>query len=164
MSVVCAKVYNDKIVMAADSIIVRGDSKDTSGDFVKLTKINNMIVGGSGTVAEQSLMWQYMRTHKPASATVSDILEFMIEFSRWKKDLTNDSSVHNSYLLAYDCKLFSIQGMYPYEISAFTSIGAGRDFSNAAMHLGHSPREAVKVACDLSCYVAEPILEEIMMK
>ena len=28
-----------------------------------------------------------------------------------------------------------------------------------ALYLGHTPREAVKVSCDLCCYVAEPIIE-----
>lgn len=164
MSAVCAKVYNDKIWVAADSIIINGYSKNTKGDFVKLARINEMIVGGVGVVTELGLMWQYMRTHKPASPTVADVLEFMTEFSRWKNNLIGDNSVNNCHLLAYNGKLFYIEGILPYEVNSFASIGAGSDFGNAAMHLGHTPREAVEVACQLSCYVAEPIIEEIMFK
>ena len=32
----------------------------------------------------------------------------------------------------------------------------------AALHLGHSPKEAVQVACDLTNYVGEPIKEEVI--
>jgi ATP-dependent protease HslVU (ClpYQ) peptidase subunit len=163
MSVVCAKVYNDKIVVAADSIVTYGWSKNTKGDFSKLTRVNDMIIGTSGSVTEGGLMWQYMRTHKPATASTSDVLDFLTEFSRWKNDLTQNAEVANEYLLAFNGKLFTAEGMFPYEVKTFASIGAGMDFGNAAMHLGHTPREAVKVACDLCCFVAEPILEEVML-
>ena len=57
MSVVAARVYKDKIVMAADSIIVRGWSKRTDHDIVKINEINGMIVAetASKAVAEATL-------------------------------------------------------------------------------------------------------------
>lgn len=103
-----------------------------------------------------------MKTHKPAKADEKSVLEFIIEFSRWKKDLTGDGSLCNSYILAFGGKLFHIQRMLIYEVRDYYAIGAGEDFANAALYLGHTPREAVKVACELSCYVAEPIIEEEM--
>lgn len=162
MSVVTAKVYKDKIVIAADSIMCRGWSKQTNHDFVKMERINDMIIGGVGEAQETSLMWHYMQTHRPAEATEKSILEFIIEFSTWKNNQISSSAVDNTYLMAYDGKLFYIQNMFVYEISEYQAIGAGEDFANAAMYLGHSSREAVKVACDLSCMVAEPILELTM--
>ena len=161
MSVIAAKVYPEKIVMAADSILVRGWSK-RNANFAKINEINGMIVGGTGTAQEQSMMWHYMATHKPASATEKSVLEFIIEFSRWKKDLTGDSSIYNTYLLAYDRQLFEIVNMFVHEITDFCAVGAGEDFSNAALYLGHTPAEAVKVACDLCCLVSEPIVEYSM--
>lgn len=159
MSVVATKVYKDRIEMCADSIIVCGYSKNTKGDFTKIHKDNGMIIGTVGNAEEGSLMWHYMSTHKPSNATEKDILSFIIEFANWKKDLIGNSSVRNSYLLAYDGKVFMIDNMLVYEISSYEAIGAGQDFANAVLHLGHSPKEAVKVACELSCYVAEPIIE-----
>lgn len=103
-----------------------------------------------------------MQTHRPAEATEKSILEFIIEFSTWKNNQISSSTVDNTYLMAYDGKLFYINNMFVYEISEYQAIGAGEDFANAALYLGHSPREAVKVACDLSCMVAEPILELTM--
>ena len=164
MSVVTAKVYKDKIVMAADSIVVTGWSKDTQGDFVKIKEINDMILGGTGGCQEQSLMWHYMHTHKPASPLEKDVLEFIVEFSKWKKDIVGDASVYNTYLLAYGGHLFRIAAMFVCEIQNYCAVGAGEDFANAALYLGHDPREAVKVACELSCFVAEPIIEYTMLK
>ncbi len=51
MSVIAARVYQDKIVVAADSIIVHGWSKRTA-NFSKLEYINEMIVGGCGEAQE----------------------------------------------------------------------------------------------------------------
>lgn len=163
MSVVCAKKYKDKIVMCADSIVVCGWSKTTNGDFSKMKNINGMILGGCGNADEMSVMWHYMRTHKPPDNTDKSVLEFIVEFSKWKNDMGMGSCLNNIYLLAYQGKLFRISGMFVHEVKDFCAIGAGEDFSNAVMHLGHTPREAVKVACELSCMVSEPILEEIMM-
>lgn len=164
MSVVAARVYKDKIVMAADSIVVRGWSKRTDHDIVKINEINGMIVGGTGYAQELSLMWQYMATHKPASAAEKDVLNFIVEFSKWKRDLIGNGSVDNTYLMAYDGHLFQIEDMLVYEVSEYSAVGAGQDFSNAVLYLGNSPRDAVKVACELSCFVAEPIIEYTMQR
>jgi hypothetical protein len=164
MSVVAARVYKDKIVMAADSIVVRGWSKRTDHDIVKINEINGMIVGSTGYAQELSLMWQYMTTHKPASATEKDVLTFVVEFSRWKRDLIGSGSVDNTYLMAYDGHLFQIEDMLVYEVSEWSAVGAGEDFANAVLYMGNSPRDAVRVACELSCLVAEPIIEYSMQK
>jgi hypothetical protein len=164
MSVVAARVYKDKIVMAADSIVVRGWSKRTDHDIVKINEINGMIVGSTGYAQELSLMWQYMTTHKPAAATEKDVLAFVVEFSRWKRELIGNGSVDNTYLMAYDGHLFQIEDMLVYEVSEWSAVGAGEDFANAVLYLGNSPRDAVKVACELSCFVAEPIIEYSMQK
>lgn len=158
MSVVAAKVYDDgKISVAADSIIVSGWSKRTN-NFGKLEKVNGMIIGSVGTAYESSLMWQYMRTHKPDEGTERAVLEFIVEFVRWKRELTGDATVGNDYLLAYKHKLFEISGLFVHEIHDYAAIGAGRDFATAALFLGHSPEESVKAACKLSCMVSEPIV------
>lgn len=150
--------------MAADSIIVRGWSKTANHDFAKINEINGMIVGGTGLAQELSLMWHYMATHKPASATEKDVLDFVVEFSKWKRELTGDGVIQNTYLLTYGGHLFQIENMFVHEVAEYCAIGAGEDFANAALHLGHTPKEAVKVACDLCCFVAEPIIEYTQSK
>lgn len=158
MSVVAAKVYDNRIVMAADSILVKGWSKATNGNFTKINQINGMLVGGTGNAKELSLLWHFMRTHKPDGNTEKEILGYIVEFSKWKQDLIGEGGISNTYLLAYDGHLFEIEDMFVYEIKDYDAVGAGEDFANAALYLGHSPREAIKVACELSCFVAEPII------
>lgn len=163
MSVIAARVYESEVVMAADSILVRGSSKRNS-NFAKIAQINSMIVGGAGYAQEMSMMLHYMHTHKPASATEKDVLAFIVEFAQWKNNMIPGSKVENSYLMIYEGHLFEIQHMFVHEVLDFTAVGAGEDFSNAALYLGHSPTEAVKVACELSCYVCEPVIEYRMQK
>lgn len=158
MSVVAAKIYDNRIVIAADSILVKGWSKSTNGNFTKINQINGMLVGGTGNAKELSLLWHFMRTHKPDGNTEKEILGYIVEFSKWKQDLIGEGGISNTYLLAYDGHLFEIEDMFVYEIKDYDAVGAGEDFANAALYLGHSPREAVKVACELSCFVAEPII------
>ena len=56
MSVVAAKVYDDRIVMSADSILTNGYEKEPNVNFAKIAKINDIILGGVGYGDEQSLM------------------------------------------------------------------------------------------------------------
>lgn len=156
MSVVAGKVYADKIVIAADSIVVRGWSKRTN--FSKLQKINDMIIGGVGDATEFSLFIRFAQTHNPETATEKDVLAFIVEFSKWKSDYKS-GSLENAYLLIFDKHLFCIDGVYVQEINDYEAIGAGEDYANAAMYLGHTPQEAVKTACELCCFVAEPIIQ-----
>lgn len=149
-------------MLAADSIVVRGGSKAVN-EPAKLQAINDMIIGSVGLAEEGVLMTQFAKTHKPETATERDVTGFMLEFRKWKKDYSDDKFA-GAYLIAYGGKLFYIECMYVIEVKDYFSIGYGRDYGNAAMYLGHSPREAVKVACDLCCFVAEPIVEETMMR
>lgn len=164
MSVVAAKVYTDRIDIAADSILVRGWSTQIANGFSKLNKINGMIIGGSGSAQELSLMWHYMETHKPAAPTEKDMLAFVIEFSKWKRDLTGDGSMENLYIMAYDGHLFQVERMFVVEVTDYCAVGAGEDYARTALYLGHTPKEAVRAACELCCFVAEPIVELSMTK
>ena len=161
MSVIAGKVYKNKIELAGDSIITRGWSKRNS--FVKLMQINDMIIGGCGTAEELSLFFRFAQTHKPETPTEKDVLTFVVEFATWKKDY-DSNTINNNYLLAIDGHLFEIEHMFINEVKDFSAIGAGEDFANAALYLGHNPKEAVEVACALSCYVSEPIITYEMKK
>lgn len=162
MSVVAVKVNKTNIEVAADSIVVRGDSKRTDHEFHKLEKINDIIVGAVGDAQEASLFMMFCQTHNIAAATTKDILEFMVEFIGWQAGMMGmmeDPRLHNEYIIIYDGKAFDIENFFVEEITNYAAIGAGEDFATAALYLGHSACEAVKVACDLSCFVAEPIIE-----
>ena len=165
MSVVAVRVYDKEIEMAADSIIVCGSRQELYyGNHTKLNKINNMIIGTSGSCEEGGLMWMYAQNHRPLSPTERDVLEFFVEFVNWKKDKSSSSILNNHYLLAIEGKVFHIQNYMVLEVDKYAAIGAGADYALAALYLGSSAEKSAEVACDLSCYVAEPIITYTMEK
>lgn len=156
MSVVAVKVYDNQIVMSADTIVVRGQDKTPVG-VGKLFSVNDMLIGSSGYASEGVYMRLFSENHRPIDATEKDIAQFMMEFAVFKNNMTGDGSLENSYLLAYKGKCFYLNQAYIGEVKDFYAIGAGQDYADAALYLGHSPQEAVKVACALCCMVSEPI-------
>lgn len=162
MTVIAAQKTADAIVFAADTLISDGFVRSTSADIVhsKLFEQNGMVIGTTGLCYEGTLMELFTRNHKPVEATRLSVIDFLIEFREWVKKKDGSYTPSNVFLIAYGKKLFCIcGGIEVYEVSQFESIGAGKDFAKAALYLGHSPREAVEVACKLSLHCSEPITE-----
>ena len=166
MSVVVVKVLKDRIEMASDSIAVRGWSKMPKAEnkFVKMQKINDMIIGGVGSAEESSLLFHYMKTHTIEKIDERCVLDFIIEFRRWKNDLTGSNSFNNSYIMAFKGKAFYIENMLIVPIDDYFAIGAGEDYASGALYMGASAKEAVKASCELCAMVCEPVIVESIMK
>jgi ATP-dependent protease HslVU (ClpYQ) peptidase subunit len=160
MSIVCCKILDDKIEVASDSITVRGStqSRGQNAQYVKLLQVNNIIIGGIGLGEEISLIYIFCQTHQPKDATPDSILTFLAEFSEWKNDRIDNSSIENNYILIYQEKAFVIYNYQVVEITEYEAIGAGMDFALAALHLGHDVKSAVEIACELSIYCEKPVV------
>lgn len=165
MSVVAVRKTDRKIKIAADSISVCGWTRmEKTIKKAKLFKVNGIIAGGVGLSSENLLLENFCLTHQPHEATEREILNFFIEFNNYLKDL-GLSKYTNAFILCFKGKAFLIyEDMYVNEINEYAAIGAGEDFALAALYLGHSAKEAVKTACELSAFVAEPIVEFEMEK
>lgn len=165
MSVVAVKKTDKKIKIAADSISVCGWTRmEKTIKKAKLFKVNGIIAGGVGLASENLLLENFCLTHQPHEATEREVLNFFIEFNNYLKDL-GLSKYTNAFILCFKGKAFLIyEDMYVNEINEYAAIGAGEDFALAALYLGHSAKEAVKAACELSAFVAEPIIEFEMEK
>ena len=162
MSIVAVRIYDDEIIIAADSITVRGGGTQSKGGetkFVKLFDMNGMIIGGVGWCEELSLMQLFAQTTKPSRADSLGILDFMAQFSSWKNNKITKPDIDNDYIIVFDRRVFSVNGWFVNEVTGYEAIGAGEDYALAAMYLGHDPKEAVEVACELSIYCEKPIIE-----
>lgn len=157
MSVVAVKVTNEKITIGADSILVSHGTTQEKDKFAKLNKVNDIIIGDVGDAQEGGLFLMFCRTRKPREASVEAIIEFMSEFQDWMKNKTDESNLRNEYILVLEKKAFLVEGFFVKEITDYTAIGAGMDFSLAALYLGNSVKESIKAACHLSVYCEEPI-------
>ena len=168
MSVVAVKIYDKEIIMSADSIIVYGwaDKTPVGGD--KIFEVNGMIIGSSGDAQELTHMFLFAENHTPLDMTERGIIKFMNEFRIWRIaefGVPPEKRVGNQYLIASKGKCFCCCGCdYVGEVKDFYAIGAGENYAKAALYLGHSPAEAVRVACALSCYVDEPIITKSIPK
>ena len=97
MSVVAARIYDDRIEVAADTICVRGSSKMNSAEkkITKLFRFQDLVVGGVGMSEEISLFQRFMKNHTVKDLNEDGVLDFLIEFKKWKKDLVGDSDIEN---------------------------------------------------------------------
>jgi ATP-dependent protease HslVU (ClpYQ) peptidase subunit len=163
MSVVAARKYADKLTFASDSIAVSGfmlkeTQRVTGTERGKLFEVNNMIIGGVGSVMEISFMQIFARNHSPAAPTIEAVLDFMIEFYGWAKGKDSDFSRRNDYLLGIDSEIFRVCDSYLVQkINEFSAIGAGEHFALTAMYLDKTPEEAVKIANELCIWCSEPV-------
>ena len=166
MSVIVAKIIDNTIYISSDSIRVKGWTKinNNGNKITKLEEYNGLIIGGCGLTEETSLFFHYIKTHSPEMATEKGILDFIINFRKWKQDFTNDYNLSNEYILAYQGKCFSIENCLVSEITDYTAIGAGMDYALGALHHGATSEEAVKAACDLCAFVSEPIKTKTMKR
>ena len=162
MSVVVAKVKENSIEVAADSICVAGWSiiPASNAKVSKLFKHNGMIIGGCGLAEENSLFSHYIKTHTIDVMDEAHLLTFLKEFKDWKKEYNGDERIHNEYILAYKKKCYGIDNMYVFEIKDYYAIGAGQDFASGAMYMGASATDAVRAACLHSAMVCEPVVSE----
>ena len=163
MSVIAVKKYENKIVVAADSQVSYG-STNRKFENLKMRKINSdLIICVTGTVETCGLLWIYFETHslEPISCERT-IMNFITDFAKWREDYAGGNSFDSNFIIVYKDKIFEVCGYTILEVKDYTSVGSGYQMALAALHLGHSPKEAVQVACDLTNYVGEPIQEEII--
>jgi hypothetical protein len=156
MSVVAVKVTKNKIVIGADSILVSGWTQEKD-KLAKLNQVNGMVIGDCGDAQEGGLFLIYCKTRKPREASVEGMVEFMSEFQDWYRNKTDETKLINQYIIVFEGKAFVMEGFWCKEVTDYTSIGAGADFSLSALYLGNSVEEAIKAACHLSVYCEEPI-------
>lgn len=157
MSVVAVKVTDKIITIGADSQTTNYSHNKTQTN--KIFKINkDFIIGGVGYASHNQMMRLFCQTNKPASTTHSDIIDFFIKFDEFLSRKMSDYKAYNDWLLVYKDKCFKVSSdLYCREVTDYDAIGSGHEFSKAALYLGHTVEESLKVACDLTIYCSEPL-------
>lgn len=158
MSVIAARVYPKSIVMAADNQGTWGHNKFADAmtkiqvNEVKIWQHNDLTIGGAGSAQEDVLFRVFTKTRKPKSATVEDMIDFMVEFADWMKKRDQNSKLENHYLIIFQEKLFSAVELDIAEVSEYFSVGSGMFLALGAMYRGASPEEAVEAAKTFDLY------------
>jgi ATP-dependent protease HslVU (ClpYQ) peptidase subunit len=163
MSVVAARKKNDKIEIAADSITVCGYtvmSAANNSSSTKIKRINNTVIAGCGLSEITSMLFLFAKTHLIKESTEDGIIDWMKDFMDWRREKTGKFGIEdNEFLIVFQNRIFKFHNYYCQEIDTFMAIGAGFEYALAALRLGHSPFNAVQVACDLSIYCRGPVVE-----
>lgn len=128
-------------VIAWDGKTLAADKRATSAGMIftvtKMFRVRGCLVAASGDFdrINESVAWF------AAGADPSK----MPPYARDNTDFVALLVINNvGHILKYE------RSAEPFRIeSPFYAIGSGRDFAMAAMHLGHSAKEAVAVACAL---------------
>jgi ATP-dependent protease HslVU (ClpYQ) peptidase subunit len=159
VTVIAGKVESDRIVIGSDSQVTLGwNGKDLIDDG-KLMVLPDLIVGGAGASSHNNYMAIYLENHKPRSSEKRDVMEFFVEFHQWIDKMLKDFKPRNSWLIAYDGRLISVQSA-DLNVNHHESwaIGSGWEYARTALHLGHPVEAALQTACDLTVYCAPPIV------
>ena len=134
MSVIAAKVYENSIMIAADSIIMKDDLKKTN--FLKLRHYvyNEIVCGGCGSAEELSLFFEYMsKLQKQINVNTQTILDLLYDFSKYKEHYVGNSEIENCYLIIINGQLFEIDGFFVQKIEDYTAIGEGEPYALTAL-------------------------------
>jgi ATP-dependent protease HslVU (ClpYQ) peptidase subunit len=160
MSVVACRVSQSSFEIASDSITVRGytQTKGQTSTHSKLYETNDVVVGSVGSAEENSMFRLFVETHRPAQASEHAMLEFMAEFSDWKKKRMDRSSIENAYMIGFSGAVYTVESWHVERIKSYMAIGAGMDFALAALYLGTTAKKAVETAIELSIFCEAPIL------
>ncbi len=158
MTVIAGKVESDRIVIGCDSQVTYGWQSKVDIDDSKLIVLRDFIIGGAGFLSHINYMQLFAENHRPLSSRKRDVLEFFVEFNDWADKKIKNFEPHNSWLLAFDGKLISVNHDLSISHHQFWAVGSGREYARTAMHLGHDVRSALLVACQLTVLCAEPLV------
>jgi len=165
MSIVCCKVTENEIIVASDSITVRGWTQGKgSNSYAKLVTLNELIVGSTGCAQESALFQIFCQTRKPQSPTCLAVLDFIQEFSAWKEKKSGKSEIENSNIIVFEGHAFLVEQYFIEEIKNYEAIGAGMEYALSALYLGHSAEKAVNTACELSILCEKPVITYTMKR
>ena len=158
MSVAAVKICDNKIVLGADSVTIRGSTQNNRNIDAKIRQIEKgFSFAGAGTAMEIEMFYLFCKTRKPLDNQEESILTFFEEFREWLKKRTDISKIENSYIVIYKGKAFYFSQFYLKEVKNFESIGAGADFALAALYLEKTVEDAIETACNLSIYCEKPV-------
>jgi ATP-dependent protease HslVU (ClpYQ) peptidase subunit len=105
MTVIAVRKYLKKIVLSADTQISWGgqklvdSNKNLYNQWSKIWKTENMVVGMAGSVEGMTFFKIFTETRKPTSATVENIINYIVDFIGWVKKKNDNFKIENSNII-----------------------------------------------------------------
>ena len=153
MTVVCTRIYSDRIEIASDTQISRGSVWDKDDnpkkqfkDYSKIIEINGIVFWGAWYLEDILRLKSFCKTNNPKSAITDDIEDFFVKFYDYSKKINNEFKARSSFIFIYKSKVFLIMEYFVCEIEEYTSIWCWMYHSNTALYLWEDVKKAVEVS------------------
>jgi len=158
MTIICCKVEKDKVTIGSDTQITAGYS-GFNFNGTKLEKVGTLIVGTTGRCALHSVYVVWLETHKLPSLSKRDVNRHFVAFNKFLiNDYDNKILLSDViFIICQNGEAITFQNFYIRKITKFWAIGSGREMAWAALSLGKSVKEAVKLACQYNSYCSGKI-------
>lgn len=159
MSVVAIKVYDDKIVIGADTQSTRANKIKLNS--TKLLKVNdNLTFGHCGNLRDTELFYAFAKENNINEHNqVTDIYDFLLKYKQYLYSKIGTYEEIGEFIIVNNGKAFrSINNIQVEEITDFDAIGSGDDIALTALYLGKTVEEAIEITTKLDLYCALPML------
>ena len=166
MTVIACKVGDDKIFLAADTQVTKGDCAMPGLKYSKVKRIGELLIAGSGRCDEVGLFNSYIKNNVFPLDT-DNIPEYMAafyryrdSFSEWIKPAPDERAESgNHYVVIGRGRVFVIGGLATFELNdgAIYATGSGEEFAMGVMGFGGTVVDAVRIACKYDINCSEPI-------
>lgn len=158
MTTLAVKVYKDKIIIGADSLITTENAKEEfkqiNNNMKKITKIGvNFGYAFAGSLKEHLLFLEFINIgNRPNDSNTISILDYLYNFIEWK-NIYSEVELENNYLIYFKGKIFFYSdGDGCFEIDNYYATGSGEKYAMSALYLGQEVKTAVEVACTFDLF------------
>lgn len=150
MTVIAAKVYDDKIEMSCDSMVTRGYHSKSTGFPPKIIEGSDFIIGFAGDAKILPLLMLFSKNHPICEGNEGRILEWLSELLDFAKSKTSNYSYDCQLLIAHKSGLFMVHDWHPIRVEDFAAIGSGYQYAESALFLGNDTIKACDVAMNFA--------------
>lgn len=149
MTIIVARKYEDKIVMATDGRSSLGETYIAKENFDKIFVLHNkMVVGCAGNVVLVNRLNRFLIKE---SAIFSGIDQFSAFMQRFYESI-NSFPPHETTLDILFVNISTQELIVAYsenclEVDEFAAVGVADDIAYGALEMGAHPKKAVELAC-----------------
>ena len=163
MSIIACRVTPEKIYLAADTQLTRGQDKRWGLKYKKMRKVAGLVICSVGTCSESDLFCKYIEENEFPYCK-KDIPIFMADFYAYKEDFhekmktKDDEDISDcTFLIVFKNNVYQVADLFVAKVKDFIAIGSGECYAIGAMEMGASVQEAVGVTCKYVCACGLPV-------
>ncbi|HPQ79747.1 MAG TPA: hypothetical protein PLG47_04805 [Candidatus Dojkabacteria bacterium] len=162
MSIICGRVYEDRIEIAADSCITDETVENTTiCNSPKLVKIDNIVVGACGYHSDALLLFSFIEENIEEFKKISCVKDLMVltkKYRLYNEEYQGKKELESVFAILVNGKLYESKYFCICEIKEFCALGIGYQCALGSLEYGASPTEACKIASKYLLACKPPII------